>query len=96
MGMFLNSLEEAKEFSLETDLERLGEKGITKEILESFDLLMNAKNTDELKDVPDDIIFGITRYSEKLTKLYKQQRFLTETTLNNLKSMRGVCVRRVL
>ncbi len=96
MALFLSNLEKAKEFSLETDLEKLGVDGITIDVLKSFDRLMNAESTDELKDLSDDMIFEITKYSEKLTKLYKQHRLLSMSTFNSFKKMKGARKRRIL
>lgn len=93
--LFEKGLEEAVEFSLESDLLRLG-KGITIRTLECFDRLMLAKSTEELSDLTDEDIFEIASHSDDLVSLYKQQRFLTESTFSNLQNMRNAKKRRIL
>ncbi len=94
--LFEKALDDAKNFSDETDLEKFCIKGLTLRTLECFRRLMTAGSTDELKDFTDDDICKIVKYSKDLTPLYEQDRFLTGSTFSLLDRQKGAKRRRVL
>lgn len=94
--LLLDGLNKAEEYSLEETLKRCGASDISVEVLAKFDRLMMAKDTDELSDLTTEDIITIAKYSKELTRLYKTQRFLCDTTFTRLKNLRGPARRRVL
>ena len=96
MGVFEREFSKAIEFSPESDLKRLDDPSLTLRTLNCFDRLMQAKSTDELTDITEEEIVEIARHHVSLTKLYKQQRFLTETTFSRLSKLKSARTRRVL